>query len=78
MQVELESGLIGIQELAKRLAISTRSVWRIIERGELSVTRIGRRTLVAKGEVGKWLAGRPVSVSPPGHMTNAARQLAPR
>lgn len=76
MQYEIESGLIGIRELANRLAISARSVWRIIERGELSVTRIGRRTLVGKAEVSKWLAGR--QVSPAGHMTNAARQLTSR
>ena len=54
---ELESGLIGIRELAIRLAISARSVWRIIERGELRVTRIGRRTLISKAEIAKWLAG---------------------
>ena len=76
MLVDIEAGYIGIKELAARLAISTRSIWRIIERGELGVVRIGRRTLVAKGEVSKWLAGR--QVSPPGHMTNAVRQLAPR
>jgi len=74
MLADFEAGYIGVKELAARLAVSSRSVWRIIERGELSVTRIGRRTLVGKAEVAHWLAGR--QVSPPGHMTNAARQLA--
>ena len=77
MQHELESGFIGIRELANRLAISARSVWRIIERGELNVTRIGRRTLVGKAEVAQWLAGHQVS-PPSEHVTNAGRQLSPR
>lgn len=77
MLVELESGFIGIRELANRLAISARSVWRIIERGELSVTRVGRRTLISKAEIGKWLAGR-ASPTPGAHGSNIARQLAPR
>ena len=77
MQYELESGLIGIRELAKRLAISRRSVWRIIERKELSVTRIGRRTLLSKTEIGRWLAGR--QVAPPRQITtNIRRQFMPR
>lgn len=76
MLADIEAGYIGVKELAARLAVSSRSVWRIIERGELNVTRIGRRTLVGKAEVAHWLAGR--QVSPHGHMTNAARQLAPR
>jgi excisionase family DNA binding protein len=76
MLADIETGYIGVNELAARLAVSSRSVWRIIERGELSVTRIGRRTLVGKAEVTHWLAGH--QVSPPVHMTNAARQLPPR
>ena len=76
MQIELEAGFIGVRELANKLAISTRSVWRFIERKELGVVRVGRRTLVAKAEVARWLAGRQVLT--PGPMTNAARQLAHR
>jgi excisionase family DNA binding protein len=76
MLADIEAGYIGVKELAARLAVSSRSVWRIIERGELNVTRIGRRTLLSRAEVARWLAGR--QVSPPSQMTNAARQLAPR
>lgn len=77
MQIEIEAGLIGIQELAKKLAISSRSVWRIIARGELSVTRIGRLTLIARAEVTKWLADQQ-AVTPGDNVSNAARQFAPR
>lgn len=78
MQIELEAGLIGIAELAKKLAVSTRSVWRFIERGELNVVRIGRRSLLSRAEVSRWLAERQVETPMPMHMTNVARQLAPR
>lgn len=77
MQFEIEAGLIGIAELAKKLAVSTRSVWRFIERGELNVVRIGRRSLLSRAEVSRWLARRQVEAMPT-HMTNAARQIAPR
>lgn len=78
MQHELESGFIGIRDLANRLAISARSVWRIIERGELSVTRIGRRTLVGKAEVAHWLAGQQHAKQASDVNTNASRQFAVR
>lgn len=79
MIVDIEAGYIGIKELAARLAISTRSIWRIIERGELSATRIGRRTLVAKSEVAHWLAGRQVETpTPGGNTTNIHHQFAVR
>ena len=77
MQVELESGLIGIRELANKLAISARSVWRIIERGELGVTRIGRRTLISKAEVARWLAGCSMPTSD-ARMSNVTRRFAAR
>ena len=58
MQIELEGGFIGVRELANKLAISTRSVWRIIQRKELTPVRIGRRrSLLSKAEVERWLAG---------------------
>ena len=77
MLADMEAGYIGVKELAARLAISTRSIWRFIERRELAVVRVGRRTLVAKSEVAKWLAGNETQ-TPGARLSNIARQLSPR
>lgn len=61
MQTDMESGFIGVTHLAEKLALSTRTIWRTIERGELRVMRIGRRTLIPLAEVRRWLAGQEVS-----------------
>lgn len=77
MLADIEIGYIGVKELAARLAVSSRSVWRLIERRELAVVRVGRRTLVAKSEVAKWLAGNePQTLGV--RLSNIARQLSPR
>lgn len=64
MPISIEDGLVSVQELASKLAISTRGIWRIIQRGELGVVRIGRRTLISRAEVATWLAGRQVAPAP--------------
>lgn len=74
---ELEFACIGLGHLAQRLGISLRTVRRMIERGELPVIKVGRRTLVELAEVRKWLAGCEVS-KPAGRPTNISRQYVSR
>lgn len=57
MQTDIEAGLIGIGYLAEKLGLSTRTVWRIIARGELPTLRIGRRRLIRVADVQFWLSG---------------------
>lgn len=38
--------LFSVTEAARRLSISERRVWQLIERGELRACRVGRRRLV--------------------------------
>lgn len=74
MQTDIESGFIGVAHLAEKLALSTRTIWRTIERGELRVMRIGRRTLIPLAEVRRWLAGQETSTTG-ANVTNLSRQF---
>ncbi len=74
MQTDLESGFIGVTHLAEKLALSTRTIWRTIERGELRVMRIGRRTLIPLAEVRRWLAGQETPTTG-ANVTNLSRQF---
>lgn len=76
MQSDIEAGFIGVAHLAEKLALSTRTVWRIIERGELPVKRIGRRTVVPLAEVRKWLGGS--EPTPGANVTGIGRQFIER
>ena len=58
MQADIEGSLIGLKHLADKLAVSRRTVHRIIERGELPTLKIGRRRLVRLAELRRWLDGR--------------------
>ena len=75
MLSDIEAGFIGIKELADRLAISTRSIWRLIQKGELGVVRIGRRTVIPRAAVAQWLAGREAP-TPSASTSNVARRFA--
>ncbi len=77
MLADIEAGYIGVKELAARLAVSSRSVWRLIERRDLGVVRVGRRTLISRAEVARWLAGNETQTLG-AHTSNIARQLAAR
>jgi excisionase family DNA binding protein len=46
----------GVPEAADFLGISTRTMWRLIDSGDVRVTRLGRRVLVIDSEVRR-LAG---------------------
>ena len=74
MQSEIEGAFIGVNHLAKRLGISARTVWRVIQRGELPTVRIGRRTLIRLSAVRAWLAGCE-SPTPGPNVTNLHRQF---
>jgi len=58
MLADIEGSLIGLKHLADKLAVSRRTVHRIIERGELPTLKIGRRRLVRLAELRRWLDGR--------------------
>jgi excisionase family DNA binding protein len=73
MQSDIESSLIGIGHLAQKLGLSTRTVWRIIERGELPTLQIGRRRLLRLSDVRAWLDGHETP-TPSASVTNAGRQ----
>lgn len=75
MLTDIEAGLIGVRELADKLAISTRSVWRLIERGEFGVVRIGRRTVIPRTAVTQWLAGKEAP-TPSAPASNIGRRFA--
>ena len=72
MQTDIEGACIGIKALAEKLGLSSRTVWRIIERGELPTLQIGRRRLIRLSEVSRWLKGHE-ALSAPG--SNAGRQF---
>jgi excisionase family DNA binding protein len=79
MLSDTQSACIGVSDLATRLGLSTRSIWRIIGRGELPTLRIGRRRLVRLSAVHNWLAGHEGEATTPGsNVTNAARRFAVR
>jgi len=74
MITDVEAGLIGVQELARKLSISVRSIWRIVGRGELDIIKIGRRSLISKAEVSRWLSGHAVQ-TPGATTTNLGRRF---
>ncbi len=76
MQSDIEAGFIGVAHLAEKLALSTRTVWRIVERGELPVKRIGRRTVIPLADVRKWLGDE--TPTPGANATNLSRQFMDR
>ena len=77
MQTEIQDALIGVAQLSERLALSRRTVARILARGELPSLRIGRRRLIRLADLRHWLAGHETP-TPEAHMSNISRQLAPR
>lgn len=56
MQIETEDGFISLTALAEYLAISIRTVHRIIAGGHLHSLKIGHRRLVRRSAVAIWLA----------------------
>ncbi len=57
--------LLTRREVAKLLKCSVRHVDRMIREEALPVVRIGRRVLVPREELDKWLRQRLTSSSPP-------------
>ena len=54
----MEIDAIAVSEAARRLAISSRTIHRLIKRGELPSILIGRRRLIRRSSLAEWLAGR--------------------
>ncbi len=77
MQTDIEGACIGIKALAEKLGLSSRTVWRIIERDELPTLQIGRRRLIRLADVRHWLAGHEVQ-TPGANVTNLSRQFTVR
>lgn len=74
MQADIEGACIGIKPLAEKLGLSSRTVWRIVERGELPTLQIGRRRLIRLADVRRWLAGHEVQ-TPGANITDLSRQF---
>lgn len=51
------SALIKIAEAAHELAISERSLWRLISSGKLDVVRIGRSVRIKRDSLARFIAG---------------------
>ncbi len=47
----------SLEEAAQQLSVSSQSVRRLIDRGELKARRVGRRVIVPKNELERWLEG---------------------
>ncbi len=47
----------SVEDAAKQLSVSSQSVRRLIDRGELKARRVGRRVIVPKNELERWLEG---------------------
>jgi excisionase family DNA binding protein len=51
---------IGVEEAARATGLSTRTIWGLIERGELPSVHVGRRRLLRVADIQKFLAKRKV------------------
>jgi excisionase family DNA binding protein len=47
----------SVEDAAKQLSVSSQSVRRLIDRGELKARRVGTRVIVPKNELERWLEG---------------------
>ncbi len=47
----------SVEDAAKQLSVSSQSVRRLIDRGELKARRVGSRVIIAKNELERWLEG---------------------
>ncbi len=47
----------SVEEAAQQLSVSSQSVRRLIDRGELKARRVGTRVIVPKNELERWLEG---------------------
>lgn len=59
----MTTALLTLSEVAERLRVSVRTVHRLIDRGQIRPTRIGRRTLVTEKEVEAFVSAAYRSVA---------------
>jgi excisionase family DNA binding protein len=45
---------LSVNDVSKLLGVSTRTIYRLIKRGELLVKKVGRRTIVSKDEIKRY------------------------
>ena len=53
---EYEAGFVGLKALADHLAISIRSIHRLVASGALPSVKIGRRRVVSRDAIKDWLS----------------------
>lgn len=63
----LEIEALSVEDVAKRLAVSTRHIHRLIARRELPSMRVGRRRLIRREALRAWLASRETPSTPTGN-----------
>ncbi len=47
----------SVEDAAKQLSVSSQSIRRLIDRGELKARHVGTRVIVPKNELERWLEG---------------------
>jgi excisionase family DNA binding protein len=52
----MESQLLRIRDCAKALAVSERSVWRMLERNDLTAIRVGKSVRVERAQLEQFIA----------------------
>lgn len=58
-----ERKFLTVQEVAKNLRVSTMTIYRLIEAGELSATRIGRSYRISRANINAYLSAHSTSNS---------------
>lgn len=51
----IERDALSVPEVAARIGMSARHIWRLIETGELPTKRVGRRVLIRVTDYERWL-----------------------
>lgn len=65
---------IGIKTLAEKLGLSTRTIHRLLAKGELPSLHVGRRRLIRTDDARAWLAGHETP-TPGANVTGIARRF---
>jgi excisionase family DNA binding protein len=56
--------MLSVKEVAERLAVSEQTVLKLIERGELATSRVGRQYRVAEADLAAYLERTKVRPEP--------------
>jgi excisionase family DNA binding protein len=55
---ETEPLLLSLGETANQLNVCERTVWTMVQSGELAHVRIGRRVLISRAAIESWIAAK--------------------